>query len=419
IDLTERRAAEIGLRDAQERFRLAFDNAPIGMCLVRMDGRFTQVNRALCEMLGYSEDALLERTVADVTHPDDIAMRNKGIADLANGRITSFHAEKRYLHDDGHVLWALISVSLLRDADGGPAYGVAQIQDITERRAAEEQLVHQATHDPLTGLPNRALLMKRLRIALNRSRQEPAVREPAMCAAVAFIDLDGFKAINDGLGHDVADQVLIEIGHRLRENVRPVDTVARLGGDEFVIMFRDVVFNKPEDVIEIGERLVLAFARSIMIDATEVPVTASIGIAYTAGAHATAEDLIRDADMAMYRAKARGKNRYEVFDDTLRGRAIDRVDVERSLRRGLREERFRLFFQPVVDVQTAVPVAVEALVRLDDAERGLVMPNRFIEAAEDSGLIVPIGAWAMADACRQLADWRSGRMAPADLHVAV
>src|SRR5262249_38787373 len=165
--------------------------------------------------------------------------------------------------------------------------------------------------------------------------------------------------------------------------------------------------------------LVLAFARSIMIDATEVPVTASIGIAYTAGAHATAEDLIRDADMAMYRAKARGKNRYEVFDDTLRGRAIDRVDVERPLRRGLREERFRLFFQPVVDVQTAVPVAVEALVRLDDAERGLVMPGRFIEAAEDSGLIVPIGAWAMADACRQLADWRSGRVAPTDLHVAV
>ncbi len=414
IDMTERRAAEMGLREAQERFRLAFDNAPIGMCLVGRDGRFMQVNRALCEMLGYRERELLGRTVADVTHPDDIAMSSKAIADLTAGRAATFQAEKRYLHADGHVLWALISVSVLRGASSGPGYAVAQIQDITERRATEEQLVHQATHDPLTGMANRALLMDRLYVELARSRHEPATR-----TAVVFVDLDGFKAINDGLGHDIADQVLIEVAHRLRRNVRPLDTVARLGGDEFVIMCRDVVSGERGNVAEIGERLVLAFSQPIMIGTTEVAVTASIGIAYTARAQATAEDLIRDADTAMYRAKARGKNRYEVFDETLRGRTTDRIGIERALRQGLREERFRLFFQPVVDVETVAPVGVEALVRLDDAERGLVTPDSFIEAAEDSGLIVPIGAWAMTDACRQLAEWRSRGMVPTDLHVAV
>jgi diguanylate cyclase (GGDEF)-like protein/PAS domain S-box-containing protein len=414
IDVTERRAAERGRREAEERFRLAFDNAPIGMCLVGPGGRFMQVNKALCEMLGYRESELLERAVVDVTHPDDIAATSAAIAELAAGRAATFHAEKRYLHADGPVLWALTSVSVLRGGTGGPRYAVAQIQDITDRRAAEEQLVHQATHDPLTGLPNRALLMDRLQMELSRSRHEPAAG-----TAVVFVDIDGFKAINDGLGHDVADQVLVEVAQRLRREVRPSDTVARLGGDEFVIMCRDVASDEPANVVEIGERLVLAFTRPIMIGATEVTVTASIGIANAASADATAEDLIRDADAAMYRAKARGKNRYEVFDETLRARATDRVLVEQALRRGLRDERFRLFFQPIVDVRTAAPVAVEALVRLDDAERGLLAPDTFIEAAEDSGLIVPIGAWAMADACRQLAEWRGGQLAPADLHVAV
>jgi len=414
IDITERRAAEIGMREAQERFRGAFDNAPIGMCLVGPKGRFMQVNQALCDILGYSESELLQRTVADVTHPDDVALSNAAISDLASGRINKFHTEKRYMHADGRVMWALTSVSMLRGSEGRQGYAVAQIQDISDRRAAEEQLVHQATHDPLTGLPNRVLLMDRLQVELSRGRQESRT-----CTAVVFVDLDGFKAINDSLGHDVADRVLVEVAHRLRREVRPSDTVARLGGDEFVIMCPGMVSGEPGADVEVGERLMRAVTRPIVIDTKEVTVTASIGIAYAAGAHATAEDLIRDADTAMYQAKARGKNRYDVFDETLRGRANDRVAVEQALRRGLREERFRLFFQPVVDVYSAAPVAVEALVRLDDAERGLLAPAIFIKAAEDTGLIVPMGAWAMAEACRQLATWRSCGDAPADLHVAV
>jgi diguanylate cyclase (GGDEF)-like protein/PAS domain S-box-containing protein len=403
------------LRQAQERFRLAFDNAPIGMCLVGPGGRFMQVNQALCDMLGYRGRDLLELGVLDITHPDDAALSKEAIADLGAGRVTRFHAEKRYLHADGHVLWGLLSAAVMHSANGGPGYVVAQVQDTTERHAAEERLVHQATHDPLTGLPNRVLLMDRLEMALARGRHDPT-----SCVAVLFVDVDGFKAVNDCLGHDVADDVLVEIAGRLRRNVRPLDTVARLGGDEFVIVCQDLVCGGgPEGVLEIGERLVSALADPIMIGSTEVPVTASIGIAYAAAAEAAAEGLIRDADRAMYRAKARGKNRYELFDETLRARSTDRIAVERALHRGLRNDRFRLFFQPVVDVRTVEPVAVEALVRLDDTEQGLMTPDRFIEAAEETGLIVPIGAWAVTDACRQLASWQAAATAPADLHVAV
>ncbi len=412
IDVTARRAAETELREAQERFRLAFDNAPIGMCLTGTDGRFMQVNRALCEMLGYPEPELLQLSVQDITHADDLAASTKAIVDMATGASTAYHAEKRYHHADGHVLWALISASTVH-GPGASLYYVTQIQDITERRAAEQQLVHQAMHDPLTHLPNRVLLMDRLEVELGRTRGRSAG------LAVIFVDLDGFKAINDGLGHDAGDQVLVEVADRLRRQVRPGDTIARLAGDEFVILCADLSSGATGSVVQLGERLTQVVASPIMIDANEVVVTASIGIALTTAAPATAEEMIRNADRAMYHAKARGKNRYEVFDETLREHITTRVSVAQSLRRGLRDERFRLYFQPVVDVASATPVGVEALLRLDDAEQGLVAPDSFIEAAEETGLIVPVGSWVMANACRQLADWRRSGVAPEGLHVAV
>jgi diguanylate cyclase (GGDEF)-like protein len=235
--------------------------------------------------------------------------------------------------------------------------------------------------------------------------------------AVLFVDLDGFKMINDGLGHEIGDQVLVEVSRRLTYCVRAADTVARLGGDEFVILCPDV--ESEQNVRTITERLASTLAIPIVLPEMEAAVTASIGVAMCVGAQQSAEDLVRDADAAMFSAKAHGKNGFDVFDRSLRERADDRVVVESMLRRGLRDDRFRLYFQPILDLRTDQMIGVESLIRLDDPERGLLAPGSFIGVAEEVGLIVPIGGWVLRHACRELAEWRrTGAVAPA-LHTAV
>jgi diguanylate cyclase (GGDEF)-like protein/PAS domain S-box-containing protein len=306
IDITARRAAEVELREAQERFQKAFDNASIGMCLLSIEGRFIQVNPAFCAMLGYSDGELTGRSIADVTHPDDLSGNVAALNRMLAGELATYRTEKRYLHTDGRVIWALLASSLVRDESGGPLYFVTQIEDITARRAAEEQLVHQAMHDPLTGLPNRVLFMDRLRLAL-------AQRERPILTGVIFVDLDGFKAINDSLGHDVGDQVLRVVASRLQGCLRPLDTVARLGGDEFVVLCPDLPARWHAD--EIAQRLALAVDAPIRVGGHTAAVTASIGIAVASGPRSDPEKLIRDADSAMYHAKIRGKNRCVVLEE--------------------------------------------------------------------------------------------------------
>jgi diguanylate cyclase (GGDEF)-like protein/PAS domain S-box-containing protein len=411
LDITPGRAVETELREAQERFRQAFDNASIGMCLTSTDLRFLQVNPALCEMFGYSEPELLRLTVADVTHPDQVAGSEDALRSLTGGEAQNLHLEKQYVRSDGGLLWAKVSVSAVHDEAGGVSYFVVQIQDDSQRRAAEELLVHRAMHDHLTGLPNRVLLMDRLGLELERSRRRLTM------TAVLFVDLDGFKTINDNLGHDVGDQVLIEVSRRLKTHIRPSDTAARLGGDEFVILCPDV--QTEENIRTISARLARALAAPIVLDRMEAAVTASIGVSLDIGAQQTAEDLIRDADAAMYSAKARGKNRYDLFDTSLRQEADNRVAVESILRRGLREDRFRLHFQPIIDVGTGGLLGVESLLRLDDPDEGLLAPGRFIQVAEETGLIVPIGTWVLGEACRELVRWRRTGAASPTLHIAV
>ncbi|MBB5897046.1 EAL domain-containing protein [Kutzneria kofuensis] len=411
IDVTAQRAAEAALREAKERFQKAFDHASIGMCLVDIDGRFTQVNRALCEMLGRPEDELLALRIADVTHPDDLSATVATVAVAKDGYSAPHRLEKRYLRSDGRTVWAQVTVCTIHSENGESPYFVTQVEDVTERREAEARLVRQALHDPLTGLPNRTLLMDRLRQVLARADRHPEL------TAVLFIDLDGFKDVNDSLGHDVGDEVLTEVGRRLQDNIRPLDTVARLGGDEFVVLCQDLATE--QNVVEISERLAGVLSEPVVVGTFEVVVTASVGIALANGHNPAPEDLLREADAAMYGAKTRGKNRCEIFDAGLQERAVDRIAIASALRQGLRDDRFVLHFQPVVDMDTGDTVAVESLVRLDDPDRGLLAPDTFIQVAEDSGLIVPIGTSVLEQACRQLVTWRKTGAAPAGLRTAV
>ncbi|CAM3954042.1 EAL domain-containing protein [Kibdelosporangium persicum] len=413
IDVTARRAAERDLRDAEERFRQAFDHASIGMCLVGEGATFLQVNKALCEMLGRTEAELLAMRMSDVTHPDDFAVGGAAIAAMKAGSNEPFHGVKRYFHADGRIVWGQVTVSPVRPGGDAPVYLVTQIEDITERREAEARLVHQALHDSLTGLPNRALLMDRLKQVLARADRHPTL------TAVMFLDLDGFKDINDSLGHDIGDQVLREIAHRISAQVRPSDTVARLGGDEFVVLCSDL--RTEQNAVEIAERLTAAVGRPVALPgyAVEVEVTASIGIALSDNDSLTPEDMLRNADAAMYGAKTQGKNRWEIFDENRRARAVDRVAVAATLRQALRDDRFVLHFQPVIDLGTGKAVAVESLVRLDDPHYGLLPPAAFIQVAEDSGLIVPIGTYVLQEACRRLAAWRAAGIVPPDFRAAV
>ncbi|MEJ3744942.1 EAL domain-containing protein [Actinomycetes bacterium KLBMP 9797] len=411
IDITARRLVETQLSEARERFRQAFDNATIGMCLTGVDKRFMQVNPALCKMLGYTESELLGKSVVEVTHPEDRAATLDAIRSMMDGETSIFHTEKRYLRANGQALRVVVSSSAVRGRAGTPLYFVTQIEDVTARRAAEEKLFHQALHDSLTGLPNRALLMQQLRDALTDDRSTAGM------SALLFVDLDGFKLINDSLGHDIGDQVLRVTARRLERSVHPEDTVARVGGDEFVILCRNLP--TAQRAADIAERLLPILGTPLEVAGAEAVVTASVGIAIAAGSAVDPEELIRDADAAMYHAKSRGKNRYEVFDETLRSRTLERVAVETGIRRAVREGGFRLDYQPIVELSTGCMVGLEALLRLEDPDRGVLSPTVFMEVAEETGLIVPIGAWVLSSACAQLAQWQAADAVPPSLEISV
>jgi diguanylate cyclase (GGDEF)-like protein/PAS domain S-box-containing protein len=388
------------MKDDSERFRSAFDHAAIGMAIVSSEGRWLQVNRSLCALLGYSARELMNTDFLTITHPDDLGTALSSIKELLKGKIPSHQMEKRYIHKEGHEVWVLWNVSLARDAYTGAAHLIFQIQDITDRKRAEERLLHDAFHDALTGLPNRALFMDHLGLAIARGK-----RNAEQKFAVLYLDLDRFKIINDSLGHMIGDQLLVGIARRLEQCLRPGDTIARLGGDEFTVLIEDITDDS--DTIYVAERIQSELTVPFNLSGREVFTTVSIGIAPGSSNYERAEDILRDADTAMYRAKTMGKARHEIFDKAMHARAMNLLQLETDLRRAIEREEFFVQYQPIVSLETSHLRGFEALVRWKHPERGLISPIDFIPVAEETGLIVQIGEWVLRESCLQMQRWHT------------
>lgn len=412
-NITRRRQAEEQLRSSEERFRRIFEQGPIGITVVDMDRRYSQVNPKICEMLGYRKGELLGRRPREFTLPEDQMLDDELAQQIFRGEIPYYQVEKRYLRKDGSVLWGRLTSTALRDSSGRPIYGVGLIEDITARRRAEERLQHEAMHDALTGLPNRALFMDRLRHALDLQARREDDRRPA----VLFIDLDRFKVINDSLGHLLGDELLIEAARRLKASVRPSDTLARFGGDEFAVLLEDIA--EPGPAVRVAERIQKALKAPFMLEEREVYSSASIGIAVSHRDTELPQDLLRDADTAMYRAKARGRAAYAIFDANMHAQVVSQLRLETELRRALEEDRLEVFFQPIVKMKSGRPTGYEALVRWRHEERGYILPGEFIHIAEESGLIFPLGERVLDLACAQLAQWQEQAPDTRELFISV
>ncbi|WP_308042450.1 EAL domain-containing protein [Micromonospora sp. PLK6-60] len=393
-----RDAVEQALRDSEARFRAVFTGAAIGIGIADTEGRIVDVNQSFADMLGYSIDELRQINVASLFHAEDAAGMWELYQELIAGKHDSARVEKRYHRKDGSVVWTDLAVSLVRHDDGRPRFTVAMIEDITERYELQQRLRFQALHDPLTGLPNRTLFFETLGQVLRAAA-------PRHRVGVCFLDLDGFKAVNDSLGHDLGDRLLVVIARRLADCVAERGhLVARMGGDEFVILVDGG--GDLDQVVAVAESALAAVAAPVIIGDQQLAVSASIGIVNCPAEETDASELMKAADTTLYWAKAEGRGRWAVYDPERGARDIARSALAAGLPAALDRGEFVVHYQPIVSLLDGSMRAVEALVRWQHPELGLLGPDRFIGLAEETGLIVRLGAWVLDRACRDAEAWR-------------
>ena len=398
----ERRRSADALRDSEERYALAVRGANDGLWDWDLETDQVFYSQRWKSMLGFSsaDVGTSPREWLDRIHPDDRPPFRRHLDAHLTGATEHFEFEHRMRNSAGEYLWVLARGVAKKD-ETDKAYRMAGSQtDITARKKAEHQLQHDALHDGLTGLANRVLFIDRLACAL-ADLQRRATPE----FAVLFFDLDRFKNINDSLGHTVGDKLLVGIARRLQHFLRPGDTVARLGGDEFAILIHRV--EDASGAIHVADRIQEVLSMNFSIDGHDVMVTASIGIAHSSTGYTNPEEILRDSDIAMYRAKAEGKARYEVFDRDMHQSAVALLKLETELRRGVHRGDFLMNYQPIVSLEKGGIVGFEGLVRWQHPERGIVAPAQFIAIAEETGLIVPLGWWVLRESCRQTREWQA------------
>lgn len=423
-DVTSRRATQEALRGSESRYRALVEQASDGILVLDGEGRVVHSNPSAWALFGLDRSELDDRVLADLIHPEDRALLPEALQDLAQGRTIRSVRRVRQRRGGDVVEWGWAEFSA-RLVPGGHVQAIAR--DITDRMQAEQRIQKLAYYDSLTELPNRELFRQQIARALDRGRRNGTQ------LALLFLDVDRFKQVNDSLGHSIGDELLMQIADRLRSAVRGSDSIARagrtpspadgsaagpisrLGGDEFTILLQDL--DHAQDAARVARRVLHALTRPFAIAEREIFVGGSIGIAVWPDDGKNSEALLRSADVAMYHAKSRGGNGYEFFNAAMKDATTRRLDLETRMRRALERKEFRLAYQPIREVATGRISAVEALLRWTDGEGNAIGPDEFIPIAEETGLIVEIGAWVLRTACRQAARWRTAGLPPVRMSV--
>lgn len=409
-DITAHKQADANLAKSEAQHRALVEHSQVGV-FVREDGHYSYVNRAFAAMLGFDESELIGKHYRDIYAPEELSAAEERFRLFTEGMVQPGEYEAVLLHKDGQTR-VIVTCSAGTFSQDGKTLITGTVRDITEQKRIERQLRHNATHDPLTGLPNRTLFIERLQRAMHYAQLEQRLGY-----AVLFLDLDGFKLVNDSLGHAAGDQLLIEISHRLQKCLRPWDTLARHGGDEFTLLLEQI--NTLEEAEEVARRIHATLRKPFQLGEHQVFTNASIGIAPNHASYRNTDELLRDADTAMYKAKSYGKAAYTVFDIGMHDKARLRLQLETELRHALERGEFRVHYQPLINLRNRKIFGYEALLRWQHPTRGLLLPQEFLYVLEDTGLMLQAGWWVLFESCRQLAAWQKNYPNMRDISVSV